>query len=335
MRRVLLFFLLCLVLSTLWGGAMAEDTVLITLGGDCVLGTREEWKDRDDTFDTKIAEEGLDYPFSGLSSIFLNDDLTILNLECALTDTSKGHDWHKQHTFRGSTEYAAMLPAAGVEVVTVSNNHFIDYGSTGRESTKKALTEAGVDYCGYGDVLVKEVGGHRIGLGGCRETVWLNSSRTVYRDIKKLKEMDCDVIIYFTHWGKEYSPTHNKRQINMAQYAINSGADIVIGTHPHVPQGISVMDGVPVLWSLGNLCFGGTHDLTTFDGLLAQLKLSFNGDTYAGCSVTLLPVITSGDRPRNDFRPILASGEDRERILQLVQDDSEITIEDGMFFPAP
>lgn len=331
MRRLLLMtlFLLLAVLP-----ARAEDVYLLTIGGDCVLGTREEWKTRSDTFDAKIAAEGIDYPFSGLSAIFAEDDLTIVNLECALTDSSKGHDWHKQHTFRGDTSYAEMLPRAGIEAVTLCNNHFIDYGQTGRVSTMQALEAENVSYCGYGNLLTLELDNHRVGLGGCRETVWLNSQRTVYRDIKQLKEMDCDVIIYFAHWGKEYSPCHNKRQERMAQYAINSGADIVIGSHPHVPQGISVMDGVPVLWSLGNLCFGGTHELTSFDGLLAQLVLHFSGDSYAGCSISLLPVLTSGDRPRNDFRPILAGGEERERILRLVQDDSDITLENNMFFPA-
>lgn len=330
MKRVLLAILLCCLCFP----ALAEETVVITFGGDCVLGTREEWKDTPGTFDEVIAREGLAYPFGGIEAIFREDDLTVVNLECALTPSSKGHDYTKQHTFRGDPSYARMLLPAGIEMVNLANNHYIDYGRTGRAATVAALEDASVQYCGYGYRAIVELAGHRIGLGGCRETVWKASAATVYRDIQALRKAGCEAVIYFTHWGKEYSETHNKTQARMAQYAVNSGADLIIGSHPHVPQGISMVDGVPVVWSLGNLCFGGTHELRSFDGLLVQATLHFDDSGYTGCDLKLYPILTSGERPDNDFRPILAAGDEKERILDLVQQDSELDIRQPLSFPS-
>ena len=316
--------------------ARAEE-ITLTLGGDCVLGTREEWKQDADTFDTCIARNGLAYPFAQLLPVFEKDDMTLINLECVLQADNAGHDSRKQHTFRGDPDYAAMLPLASVEQVNIANNHTIDYRTAGMKSTKAALTAAGVPYSGNKELYVWEIDGHKIGFGGCRETTFLASKPTVYRDIQKLKKLGCDVIIYSCHWGKEYSPTHNKTQERMAQYAVNSGADIVVGTHPHVVQGVETRkskDGTHsalVLYSLGNLVFGGTHDMQTFDAMLARLTLRFADDgTYLGVGLELLPVLTSGDAPRNNFQPVLAQGDDAARILGLVQDDSAVTA-DGLW----
>ncbi|MDD3409340.1 MAG: CapA family protein [Eubacteriales bacterium] len=322
--------------------ALAQaDEITLTFGGDCVLGTREEWKDGRNTFDSCVAEKGLSYPFAGLKEIFESDDMTYVNLECVLQDTNAGHDHRKQHTFRGDPGYAAMLPLAGIEQVNLANNHTVDYRNAGMKSTKAALDAAGVLYSGNKEVYVWETGGHKIGFGGCRETTFLQSKPTVYRDIQKLKKLGCDVIIYSCHWGKEYSPTHNKTQERMAQYAVNSGADIVVGTHPHVMQGVErreSSDGshsAVVLYSLGNLVFGGTHDMQTFDAMLAQAKLRFAEDgRYQGVEIGLLPVLTSASAPENDFQPVLATGEDAARILELAQADSEMEIGESLWFEA-
>ncbi|MEG0494521.1 MAG: CapA family protein [Clostridia bacterium] len=336
MKRVLFAILFWLGLAMC---AYAQaDEITITLGGDCVLGTREEWKEETDTFDSCIASKGFAYPFSKLAEVFQKDDMSLINLECVLQETNRGHDHQKQHTFRGQPSYAQMLLHAGIEQVNLANNHTVDYTRSGMKATLEALEAAGVAYSGNKHLYVFEKNGHRIGFGGCRETTFLRSKPTVYRDIQKLKKMSCDVIIYSCHWGKEYSPTHNGTQERMAQYAINSGADLVVGTHPHVVQGIETRknsDGTRnavVLYSLGNLVFGGTHEMKTFDAMLAQATLRFDNDgTYLGVKISLLPVLTSASVPANDFCPILATGEDAQRILKLVQADSEMNLEEEIW----
>lgn len=187
-------------------------------------------------------------------------------------------------------------------------------------------------YSGFGHLYVWEAEGVRIGFWGCREAVWKESPQTVRKDIRALQEAECDVIIYSCHWGKEYSPTHNRTQERMADYAIDCGADILIGAHPHVVQGIEKRNGALVLWSLGNLVFGGTHEMTTFDAMLAQLELHFRDGEFTGTQLRLLPVLTSGAIPANDFSPVLAQGEDRERILAQVAADSPQGLADVMWF---
>lgn len=326
--------ILCLCCLCLWGSAHAQDEIVLTLGGDCVLGTREEWKQRGDTFDTLIAEKGMDWCFEAIADPFRNDDISLINLEGVLQDNRTGHQRGKQFTFRGEPSYIGILQSAGIEQVNLANNHYIDFGSSGRESTRRALEAGGIGYSGYTYRSICEISGYKIGFAGCRETVYSERKTPMYNDLKALKKAGCDVIIYSCHWGREYSPTHNQKQRRMADYALQNGADIVVGTHPHCVQGIEARKGGVILWSLGNLVFGGTHDMTTFDGLVVQARLQFENGRYTGVALTLLPVLTSGDRPRNNFRPEWAEGEDAARILQLVQNDSSMPISREMWFPA-
>ena len=167
MRRV---FLLSVVICLLCTAARAETEITLTFGGDCVLGTREEWVGKPGTFDDCVSQKGTDWCFSGVKTVFAEDDLTLINLECVLQNGSNGHNPKKQHTFRGKPEYAEMLRDASVELVNVANNHYIDYNQSGEKSTKAALKEAGVHYCGYRNLYVFEKDGIKIGFGGCMET---------------------------------------------------------------------------------------------------------------------------------------------------------------------
>ena len=114
------------------------------------------------------------------------------------------------------------------------------------------------------------------------------------------------------------------------------GVDVILGTHPHVVQGVDSVGDVPVLYSLGNLMFGGTHDMRTFDAMLVQLRLRFLEGKYQGVTVELIPVLTSSRATEdiNDFCPVVAEGEDKERILQKVQDDTPCELMEQMYFPA-
>jgi len=329
---MLKLFLALMVLFCLFPSAYADE-IVITFGGDCVLGTREEWKDHPKTFDTMIAKKGYHWCFEKIKEPFVNDDISLINLECVLQDRSEGHASGKQYTFRGKPAYTQILKDAGIEQVNIANNHYVDFSRSGRESTRAALTEADIGFSGYTYRSIVEINGYKIGFAGCRETVFLDRREPMYNDLKYLKKQGCDVIIYSCHWGKEYSPTHNQAQIRMADYALKYGANIVVGTHPHCVQGIEARRGGVVLYSLGNLVFGGTHDLSTHDALIARAVLTFDNGKYQGVTLRLLPVLTSSERPGNNFKPEFASGKDHQRIMQLIQNDSEIKISEEMWFP--
>ncbi len=313
---------------------LGQTEIVITLGGDTVLGTRETWWKNDDSLPVCLEQEGYDYPFSGLKDIFAADDMTFLNLECVLKSDASGEDKEKQYRFRGLPGYTQVLTGSSVEQVNIANNHYVDYGVLGKKATREALDAAGIAFSGQGYTYVWEHKGWRIGFAGCRETTYKQDSNTIANDIAALKEAGCDVIIYSCHWGTEYSALHNSLQEEMAQAAVDAGANVVVGTHPHVVQGVDEMDGAVVLYSLGNLMFGGTHEMTTFDGTLARLRLRFGVDGYMGCVVELIPVLTSSSSPYNDFRPMVAEGDDKTRIMKKMQIDSDIQLQEAMWFPA-
>lgn len=327
---------LLVVISLILSGALAQSepvatTITMTFGGDCVLGTRKTYKTGPDTFDTYMEEKGYEWPFRNLLAIFSKDDLTYVNLEGVLQDNEEGY-YKKEYSFRGLTDYAKILPLSSIEHVNIANNHFGDYRKAGEASTLAALEAVNIPYSGFRNTYVYEKDGIKIGFAGCRETVYKETPRTVQNDIKDLKALGCDAIIYSFHWGKEYSPTHNKLQQNMADYAIKQGANIVMGTHPHCIQGIDYRNNGLVIYSLGNLIFGGTLDMTTFDAILTQLELKFENGIYKGVNLRILPVLTSGSIPKNDFSPVFAEGEDYRRIMQLVQDDSPFPVSSDMWF---
>ena len=305
----------------------------MTFTGDSILGSEEKSRKLPESFDSFIAEKGYAWPFSGLYDLLSADDLSIINLEGVLKDDTRGRQQGKLHWFRGPTSFAGILPAGSIELAGLANNHMRDYGIAGHNSTRKALKAAGIPYFGYGDTYIHEHQGLKIGFGGIRETIWRQKPGLPGEEIAALREAGCDYIVYTIHAGKEYSRTHNELQEKIARSVIDAGADIVIGMHPHVVQGIEKYKDGLIVYSLGNFSFGGNLKLTEFDGLAVQVILDFEGRELKETTLKLIPVLTTGTKPANDFRPIPARGEDKERILKLVQDDSpELKIREVMTF---
>lgn len=308
--------------------------VVLTAGGDVVLGTRENWWRRQDGLARTLEREGLAYPLSGLKDIFLEDDATLVNLECVLKADARWEKTDKLYRFRGLPSYAEALPLSSVEYVCIANNHYIDYGYSGQKATREALESRQVGYFGYGYTSMLECAGYRIGLCGIRETVYLSNPEQMEKDIRALRDAGADVVICMCHWGKEYSATHNETQIRMAQSAAAAGADLILGGHPHVVQGLDIVDGSIVAWSHGNLMFGGTIQLTTFDGLLTRWVLHMTDSGLEKAELVLIPVLTSSAAQNgvNDYHPVIAQGEDARRILEKVQADSTLSIRERMVF---
>lgn len=304
--------------------------VTMTFAGDCVLGGEDKTRAKPDSFDAVIAKEGNAWPFSGMAELFAGDDLSLVNLECVFKDDSANKQ-PRLWNFRGPTAFTAILKDASVEMVNIANNHHADYGAAGRRSTIGALEAAGIEYAGYGRLALFEKQGVRIGFGGIRETSWRQNKKQMEADIAALRAAGCHMIVYSCHFGKEYAPSHNALQTQIAHMAIDLGADLVIGHHPHVAQGVEYYKNGMIFYSLGNFAFGGNHELTTFDGVLLSAKMTFRtGEIEAG-ELRLIPVLTSGSAPQNDFRPIAAQGEDVRRILAKIQADTPFAIGNGTF----
>ena len=310
-----------------------DVTLTLTFGGDTLLGSEDAVRKRENSFDSVIDAQGYAYPLQNLLSVFEADDLTTLNLESIFKDNSVDKTAGRNYNFRGPTDHVNILTAASVEHVNLANNHFIDFGYAGKRTTRDTLTAAGVAYSGYGTTWIFEKDGVKIGFSGIRETIWHQDRSVPAQEIKALREAGCDYVIYACHFGTEYASNRNKDQEMIARMIIDAGADCVIGHHPHVVQGIEVYNGKPIFYSLGNLVFGGNLTPKDYDGLVVQLHLSFHKTEITDVSATLIPVMTSGVRDgTTNFQPVIAEGEDKVRILERVQADSEIAIIEKLQF---
>ncbi len=218
----------------------------------------------------------------------------------------------------------------------MANNHTIDYGEAGWLSTLRAL-EGKAAVCGNGQNTVLEIGGRTFGFGGCRETAYLKDPKQIERDISELREKGAEYIIYQCHWGIEYSPNHSVLQEAMARSCARAGADLVIGHHPHVVQGIDYIGDMPVVYSLGNLVFGGTVNLKNWDGLLVQAVFYPEENEKRSPGLRLIPIMTSSSAAEriNDCRPVRAGQEAWLRILQSVQADTPFSLTDRVMLEEP
>jgi poly-gamma-glutamate capsule biosynthesis protein CapA/YwtB (metallophosphatase superfamily) len=328
MRKTLAILLICLIVLP-FGAALAQEDVVevvVTLAGDCTLGSEEQKRKNLLSFDTFVHARGYDYPFKKVQSIFAHDDVTIINLEGVFYNHS-GNRVKKTYNFRGPTEFANILSAGSVEAVFVGNNHIIDYGSYGFKSTISALEEVGVPWFAttnsYCNTYIFEKEGFKVGFTGAYTSTYVGFRNKMELDMQTLQDAGCDAIIAVMHGGTEYSPVRVKGQERLAAWYVRNGATAVVGHHPHVVQGMDVMDGASVIYSLGNFSFGGNAQLRATQALLAQVTLRFSREEgYLGHQVNLIPVAPSGTLEYNNFQPVILRGDDARAVMDLVQRDT-------------
>ncbi|MHC1787513.1 MAG: CapA family protein [Christensenellales bacterium] len=309
-----------------------EASLTLTFMGDSVIGSEEASRPLPASFHSVIARRGAAWPFLQVQDLLAKDDLSILNFEGVLKDSASGKQ-ARQHNFRGPAAFADILRQGSVELAGLANNHFDDYGQAGRTSTRAALQAAGIPFFGYGTLCTRDQNGIRLGFGGIRETTYKQDKGRIAREIAELEARGANYIVYTCHFGTEYETGHNPLQTQMAHAAIDAGADLVVGAHPHVVQGIERYKGGLILYSLGNFVFGGNLHLSTFDGLMAQVTLAFRDQHLQETRLRLIPVLTSGTRPANNFQPLPAGGADKARILTAIQADSgDLAVEEVLVF---
>ena len=277
-----------------------EETFLLTFVGDCTLGANPTNYYAGVGF-VKTVGEDYDYPFRNVLSYFAGDNATFANLEGALTDGGNPAD--KTHTFRGPTEYTRILTQSSVDVVTLANNHSMDYGQTGYDSTRAALEEAGIPFAqrDTGTLMTLDCG-LKIGLYGM---VYYNLDVEDMRsEIASLREQGAELVIVAPHWGVEGSYQPTQQQIDIGHAAIDAGADIVWGSHPHVLQPIEEYGSGVIFYSMGNFCFGGNaypEDLDT--ALLQQTVIRKADGTITLGSLKIVPCSLGSEAGKNNYQP--------------------------------
>ena len=297
------------------GGFTGE--VKATFLGDCTLGGLENKKNSALGFVKRIAENGYAFPFRNLLPRTGADDLTIANLEGVLTDR-KLKKVPKEYNFIGPTAYTEIIKAGNIDCVNLANNHSHDYGDEGYADTKQALEEEGIAWIGTDQPAVwRNDQGLMIGFLGASYSLSGNRYKRFQEQAEALKELGCAAIVTIMHAGTEYSytpPDDFQRQIT--HRAAKCGSCLVIGHHPHVVQGLSMVDGIPVVYSLGNCSFGGTTHAKDHDALMAQAVFRFQEGELTGLDLHFYPISMTSDSRYNNYSPSLLEGEDAERVLE-------------------
>ncbi len=283
----------------------------ISFAGDCTIGTLHAWQNIATPINMLHVMNGdWSYPFSNVSELFFNDDLTVVNLEGAFTEANIPRS--KAYCFKAPPEAAETLVCGGIEAVTLANNHSRDYGTQGLEDTRAALDARGILWTDEGTPIrcVLPDGGPCLGIlsFNCVETELTPGDVDAYMRrlsplIAELRAEDCDLVIAFLHWGWEYRKEPEQWMEDFAHRLASEGCDMVVGSHPHVLQRFELWEGTPICYSLGNFCFGGHSKPKDMDSAILRQHIVRTADGFALGETEFLPCTISGVAERNDFCP--------------------------------
>jgi len=289
--------------ASLYAAASDSGTITLNFAGDVTFANHFEY----------YVGNRWNYPFEKIPE-FAQADLSIVNLENPLT--RRGIPAAKQFNFRARPEYTRVLKAGGVDLVNLANNHIYDYSEQGLFDTIYFLDQAGIWHIGAGENLasarkpvvlnIKSVRIAFLGYYGLRKHsgshpasadsagTALRSLSYIKQDIQAIRD-SADVVIVNFHWGIEKEHLPETDQIYFAHKTIQYGADLIVGHHPHVLQGIEKYRNGLIVYSLGNFILGGNsrkHEKTA----ILQIKIDSNSKKIA--SFEMLPVQVDYWQPR-------------------------------------
>ena len=318
--------------------ATVSSPVSLTLSvvGDCTLGTDETF-DYDTSLNAYYENYGADYFLQNVKDIFSTDDLTIANFEGTLTDSDERED--KTFAFKAPASYASILTGGSVEAVNTANNHSHDYGDQSFDDTLAALDDAGIVHFGYDETAVMDVKGIKVGLVGIYELYdHLEREQQLKDNIAKVKADGAQLIVVIFHWGNETETVPDSNQTTLGRIAIDEGADLVCGHHPHVLQGIETYKDRNIVYSLGNFCFGGNSSPSDMDTMIYQQTFTIDADGVKKDNVTnIIPcsISSAAYDGYNNYQPTPAEGDEATRILGKINERSSwISTAEGSTFTA-
>jgi len=316
----------------------ADGPVRIAFVGDILLASSVE---------NLMRREGFDYPYAKAKPYLLEPDLTVGNLENPITTRGTPAE-NKQYVFKGSPELLPSLREAGIDFVSLANNHTLDQGVEGLLDTIDHLNETGIAHAGAGRddeeafrPAVFDANGMSVAIFGFSRVVpevsWkadknhpgvaeTYDSRRAVAAIRRAGE-EHDLVVVYAHWGEELSRKPRDIEKKLAREYIDAGADLVIGSHPHVLQGFEYYEGGWIAYSLGNFIFNVTKNKETRDTGVLNAVCAKGG----GCELTFVPM-----RAIEPSRPEPLEGEERRAMFDLLERLSigvEIG-EDGRLRPA-
>ena len=276
--------------------APPEDYV-ISLVGDCTLWSNQNYE-RHPAGYAGVMGENYAYPFSNTLKFFENDELTLANCECTLTDNPNlPYDYTQVYfPFRAPTVYAEVFNEGGVDFVTTANNHMMDCYQAGADSTYEALYEHGVPFGIEGQAqIVTTPHGLKIGIY-CSGTDLAPNKNKAVQAVQQLISDGAEYVICAFHWGQELYYEPNAAQKDLAHACIDAGANLIYGSHTHCLQPIELYNGSLILYSCGNWTFGGSTMPKDPDTAIFQLRLQRGGDgKLAPVGLDIIPCCVSSN----------------------------------------
>ena len=305
--------------------APVERYVTVSAAGNVTLAANIN-PNSDESFAGYAKSKGSKYFFENALDFFSDDDITIANLDCVISDDAESTS--ENRSFRADKDYTDILTDGGIDVVNLANEHTQRFGSSGLSDTKAALDEAGITWCADGEPTVAEYNGVKVGFIGVyvEDEDYTAAGKSMSDSFEALDE-DVNVIIVSLHWGESDSYTTAKNQTELAHDAVDLGANLVLGTHPYPIQGIEKYNGSVICYSLGNFCYGGGQCPEDYkDSFIFRqtFTLDENGDVIDDDCYEIVPFNVSSSESRNNFQPTPAEGKTRfPRIKQTITKASD------------
>lgn len=323
-KRICLFFALLITGTFLLTGKTAAadggktTTVTISAAGDCTFGSDASSPASVNFYSVyRKVHKNPAYFFKKVRNIFAEDDLTIVNFEGTLTKRTTRMD--KTYAFKGHPSYADILKKGAIEAVSFANNHCRDFGTGSYQDTISVFKKKGITYASYAKAGTYKTKGKVIGMAAVNGLESESSAAgLIKKGIKKLKKKHADIIVVSIHAGTEHTSVLTPTQKRLSRYAVRCGADLVLGHHPHVLQGIEKYKGAYIVYSLGNFCFGGNTNPSDKDTMIFQQSFVFKGKKLLKSKSTakVIPCMISSASGINNYQPVAAKGKNKKRILR-------------------
>ena len=288
--------------------------ITISAAGDCTLGS--DYKSPASVnFYAKYKQKTPSYFFKNVKNIFKKDDLTLVNFEGTLTTRSTRAD--KTFAFKGNPSYLKILQKGNVDAISFANNHCRDFGNGSYHDTISVFKKNKMPFASYSKVSIYKTNGKKIGMIAVNGLEGVSSSKHYIKSgIQKLKKKKADLIIVSMHAGIEKTSSLDAVQKSIAHYAVKQGANLVLGHHPHVLQGIEKYKGAYIVYSLANFCFGGNTNPPDKDTMIYQQTFTFRKNKLKKSNdVKIIPCKVSSTNNINNYQPTPAKGKAKKRIL--------------------
>ena len=286
-----------------------SQLITATFTGDFTIGG--DSRKRTDIFNDELKKQGgdINFPLRNVRDILMADDLTLVNFEGTLTDSTyvPNNKKENQFLFSAPPEYVSILADNGIEAVALENNHVMDHGKAGYQDTCDTLSAAGVAYSGHlgASTFTTETG---VKIGMLAYQTFNGNYKNIYAaiegDIKALRDAGCALVVVSYHWGEEKDYVPNERQVPLGRATIDAGADLVIGHHSHRMNPIEVYKGKYICYSLGNFSFAGNGRPDDMDTYIFQQRFRVYPDgTVENADMRIIPCSISSQENVNDFKP--------------------------------